>query len=125
VQRVVHFEFNVADPERSQAFFSDVFGWKVSKWEGGQDYWLATTGAEDDAGIDGAIMRAGDGAPRTVNTIEVASVDEAAAKVTAAGGEVVVPKQPIPGVGHIAYCTDPSGLVFGIYEADEQAQAPA
>src|SRR6266508_4474019 len=79
--------------------------------------------AEEDAGIDGAIMRSHDDAPRTVNTIEVASVDETAARVTAAGGEVVVPKQAIPGVGHIAYCTDPSGLTFGIYQADEQAQA--
>jgi predicted enzyme related to lactoylglutathione lyase len=123
VHRVIHFELNVSDPEGSQAFFSDVFGWKVSKWQGGQDYWLVTTGAEEDAGIDGAIMRSHDDAPRTVNTIEVASVDETAARVTAAGGEVVVPKQAIPGVGHIAYCTDPSGLTFGIYQADEQAQA--
>ena len=123
MHRVIHFELNVSDPERSQAFFSDVFGWKVSRWEGGPDYWLATTGAEEDAGIDGAIMRSRDDTPRTVNTIEVASVDEAAAKVTAAGGQVVVPKQVIPGVGWVAYCTDPSGLMFGIYQADERAQA--
>jgi predicted enzyme related to lactoylglutathione lyase len=123
VHRVVHFELNTSDPERSEAFFSEVFGWKVSKWEGGPDYWLATTGAEGDAGIDGAIMRSQDGAPRTVNTIEVASVDEAAERVVAAGGQVVVPKQAIPGLGHFAYCTDPTGLIFGIYHADEQAQA--
>jgi hypothetical protein len=121
VHRVVHFEFNTSDPERSDAFFSEVFGWKVSKWEGGPDYWLATTGPEGDVGIDGAIMRSQDGTPRTVNTIEVASVDEAAERVAAAGGQVVVPKQAIPGMGYFAYCTDPTGLIFGIYHADEQA----
>ena len=115
MHRVVHFEFNTSDPERSDAFFSEVFGWKVSKWEGGPDYWLATTGPEGDVGIDGAIMRSQDGTPRTVNTIEVASVDEAAERVAAAGGQVVVPKQAIPGMGYFAQFRDCEGNRVGLW----------
>jgi uncharacterized protein len=63
----------------------------VSRWEGTEDYWLVSTDGDGGAGIDGAIMRSRDGAPRTVDTVQVDSVDEVAAKVTAAGGRVVVP----------------------------------
>jgi uncharacterized protein len=57
-----------------------------------------------------------------VNTVQVDSVDEAAAKVSAAGGQVVVPKMAVPGVGWLAYATDPNGLIFGIHQPDLQAR---
>jgi predicted enzyme related to lactoylglutathione lyase len=31
-------------------------------------------------------------------------------------GKVVVPPMTIPGVGDLAYCTDPDGHIFGIIE---------
>ncbi len=39
--RVVHFEINADDPERAAKFYQNVFGWKIKKWEGPIDYWLA------------------------------------------------------------------------------------
>ena len=32
--RVVHFEIESNDPGKAAAFYQDVFGWKVIKWEG-------------------------------------------------------------------------------------------
>jgi predicted enzyme related to lactoylglutathione lyase len=32
------------------------------------------------------------------------------------GGKVLVPKTPIPGVGHFAMFTDPEGIVLGIMQ---------
>jgi predicted enzyme related to lactoylglutathione lyase len=43
------------------------------------------------------------------------------AKVIAAGGEVVVPRMTIPGIGHQAYCKDPEGNLFGIHQVDPSA----
>jgi predicted enzyme related to lactoylglutathione lyase len=57
-----------------------------------------------------------------VNTIGVPSVDEFIKKVEAAGGKVIAPKMPIPGVGWFAYCTDTEGNLFGIMESDEKAK---
>jgi uncharacterized protein len=57
-----------------------------------------------------------------VNTVQVDSVDEAAAKVSAAGGQVVAPKVAVPGVGRLVYATDPNGLIFGIHQPDPQAR---
>lgn len=32
--RVVHFEINAAHPDPAIRFYTEVFGWKIQKWEG-------------------------------------------------------------------------------------------
>lgn len=115
---MVHFEFDSSNASSSVQFFSDVFGWKVDRW-GDEEYWLLGTG--DGPGIDGAVTPSRDGQARTVNTVEVESVDETARRVTEAGGAVVVAKMAVAGVGWVIYCTDPGGVLFGCMESDESA----
>ena len=117
-QRVVHFEIVAEQPERALRFYADTFGWKANKWEGPEEYWLLTTGEEGQIGINGGLGRAADMnlAPCTVNTIQVPSVEEAAARVTQHGGTVVVPKFPLPSIGYLAYCKDTEGITFGLIE---------
>jgi uncharacterized protein len=67
-------------------------------------------------------MRSPDTDSRTVNTIQVSSVDDYIAKITAAGGEIVVPKMAIPGIGYVAYGKDPAGVLFGIMHPDPSAK---
>ncbi len=117
MSRVIHFEINADNPERAVKFYSTVFGWKIEKWSDGQPYWLATTGAEGEMGINGAI-KPRDDKQTTVNTIGVASVDESLRAIEKAGGKVVQPKMPIPGIGEFAYCQDTEGNVFGILKPD-------
>ena len=120
MSRVIHFEVLAEDPERATAFYSNVFGWEINKWDGPEDYWLVTTGAEDTPGINGAIAHSR-GEAVAVNTIEVASIDEFAEKVMANGGQVVIPKMSIPGVGYQVYCKDTEGIVFGLHQVDPAA----
>jgi uncharacterized protein len=120
--RPIHFEMGVVEPERAIQFYESVFGWKAMKWDGPMPYWLITTGPETEPGINGGIMVHQDAKPRTVNTIGVESVDDFAAKVIAAGGQVAVPKMAIPGVGWLAYCLDTEGNLFGIHQMDASAQ---
>src|SRR5438132_936532 len=82
-----------------------VFGWESSQWGGPMDYWLVKTGS-DGPGIDGGILRYQDKMPRTINSVEVKSVDEYMEKATRNGGKVAKPKMSIPGVGYQAYFTD-------------------
>lgn len=118
--RVVHFEIPVDDPERAVAFYQDVFGWKIEKWDSPFDYWLVTTGAGEDPGIDGGITRRGD-IGVTTNTVDVDDIDKYVGRVVAAGGTVLAPKTAVPGVGYLAYCVDPDGNFFGLMQADENA----
>ena len=121
--RVIHFEIPTDNPERAVDFYREIFGWQFQKWNGPQEYWLVTTGPDGQPGINGGLLRRpkGPGAG-TVNTIDVASVDEAVAAIEKAGGKNVVPKMAIPGVGYLAYCADPDGNVFGIMHEDRGAK---
>ncbi len=73
--RPVHFELPAADPERAARFYTDVFGWTIEKWEGPVEYWLVTTGEEDEPGINGGIMRPQGPEATTVNTVGVDDLD--------------------------------------------------
>ena len=111
--RVVHFEISADQPVRAAEFYEKVFDWKINKWDGPQEYWLAVTGADGTPGINGGILKGGGG---TVNSIEVDSIDDFVAKTTASGGKVAMPKFEIPGVGHMAYCLDTEGNTFGLFQ---------
>lgn len=124
--RVVHFEIHAEDPERAIKFYETVFGWQIARWEGPVDYWLITSGPDQEPGIDGAIIRRMGAAPVEgqsvngfVNTITVASIDAAEKAIPAAGGEQVVPRQEFPGVGKVSYFRDTEGNVFGAMEPAE------
>ena len=120
--RVVHFEMGAQDPERCAKFFTDVFGWKVMKWEGPAPYWLCMTGPLGGLGINGGILRHKDGAARTINTIQVDSIEDIVDRVKKAGGDLIVPKMAIDGVGWLAYCKDTEGNMFGIMVNDPAAK---
>lgn len=125
--RVIHFEIHAENPERAIKFYKSLLGWEFQKWEGPMDYWLITTGPAGSPGINGGLIRRqgtidGTAVIGYVCTVDVTSVDEYAKKITAAGGQIVVPKMPIPGVGWLAYAKDPEGNIFSIMHADTAAK---
>jgi uncharacterized protein len=53
MSRVNHFEIYTENPEAVRPFYENVFGWKFSKFEGGPiEYWLVTTGDDNEPGIN-------------------------------------------------------------------------
>jgi hypothetical protein len=125
--RVIHFEIHAADPERAIAFYRALFAWEFNRWGGEIEYWLVKTGPGDQPGIDGGLIRRrgeidGTAVIAYVCTIDVASVDEAARRAVELGGEVVVPKMPIPGVGWLVYAKDTEGNIFGCMQSDPAAR---
>jgi uncharacterized protein len=118
--RVVHFEISADDAERAVKFYTDVFGWEIKKWDGPLEYYLVNTGSEG-PGINGGVFKR-KGPVGHVNTVGVPNVDEFAAKITASGGQVVVPKMTIPGIGYLIYCKDTEDSVFGILQPDTAAK---
>lgn len=120
--RVVHFEIEAENLERAIKFYQTVFGWKIEKWKGPVDYWLITTGKENEPGIDGGLSKRTEAAPSTVNTIDVPSVDDYIRKIESNGGSITRPKRAVPGEGWMAYFKDPEGNIFGIMERDESAR---
>jgi predicted enzyme related to lactoylglutathione lyase len=121
MNRPIHFEIPAEKPERAMQFYETVFGWKFEKWNGPMEYWVIRTG-DGGVGIDGGLMPRRDPAQPCVNTIDVPDLNATMGVVEGAGGQCVVPKMPVPGVGWLAYFKDTEGHIFGAMQADPSAK---
>ena len=121
MSRITHFELPTTDLAVSRKFYETVFGWKLTKWEGPMDYWLISTGDPATPGIDGGLGGAANEFKGTVNTVEVANIDETIAKALANGAQIVMPKDAIPGMGWLAYIREPGGAAMGLMQMDPGA----
>jgi len=130
---IIHFEIQAKNVETLKRFYENVLGWKIIKSSiPGMDYWLIHTVPTDEKGmlknpgVNGGLY------PRTpewagvnqVNYISVENIDEYIAKVTAAGGKILIAKQQIPTVGSIAIAADPEGNAFGLIQPEMPPTPP-
>jgi predicted enzyme related to lactoylglutathione lyase len=67
--------------------------------------------------INGGLFQRPQDAPNPTIYVGVQSVDQAIAKVKAAGGRVVTPRTPIPQMGAYARVADTEGNVIGLFES--------
>jgi len=112
---IVHFEINSKDPQRAKKFYSSVFGWKYKDSDiPGIEYYII-----DGVTPGGAINPQTD--PSTTKALTIYfgtdNIDASLKKIRDAGGKVEE-KQPIPGQGWFAGCTDPDGNAFSLFQSD-------
>ncbi|SFN54781.1 VOC family protein [Mycetocola miduiensis] len=122
VSRVIHFEIPIDDPPRAGTFYQNVFGWTVSK-QGPVDYWTMTTGAPPGPGAEGALALRSEAPDGVLVYIRVDEIDDALAKIEAAGGERISEKTPVPGFGWTATFRDSEGNLLGLFQ-EEDSEAP-
>jgi len=110
-------------PRRGEPLLRRRLRWRLEPF-GDVGYLLAATtptgpdGRPTEPGaINGALMQREPDAPAPVPVVGVDSVEDALARVEAAGGAVVRPKAEIPSMGWYAYVRDPEGTVIGLWEA--------
>ncbi len=128
MNRPVHFEIHADDMDRCEKFYTELFGWKFTKREGGDaEYRMIVTG--EGIGINGGMVKRigrtptqDDPVKGNVCTMEVESVDSMTEKAVALGAIVAVPKMPIPGMGWLAYLIDTEKNIFGIMHNDTSAK---
>ena len=123
MDKVVHFEIPFDDKKRAMKFYAEAFGWKLTDMAE-MMYVMAETTAVNEkqmprepGAINGGLFQRPKEAPNPVVYVGVSSVDQALKKAQAAGGKVVTPKTPIPGMGAFARVTDTEGNVVGIFES--------
>jgi len=121
--RPIHFEIPAENPERLTQFYQTVLGWTFQKWEGGDmPYWLITTGPDSERGINGGMMPRQSPQQPCVNTVDVANLDETLAKAVANGAQIALPRMAVPGMGWLAYISDPEGHMLGMMQMDPAAK---
>lgn len=118
--KFVHIDISADDPKRAADFYASVFGWKTQKLPGPMGYWLVST-SDDESAVGAGIGKRDAPWQSVAPTIEVASVDDFTSKIEAAGGTIIVPKSPMPGVGYLATFKDTEGNVMAILEPEAGA----
>ncbi len=121
--KVVHFELPYDDAERARRFYSQAFGWSLMPMPE-LDYTIASTGPMSDSGqptepgyVNGGLLsRSQAASPGPVVVVDVEDIDTALATVESAGGETVVGRTPVGGMGFTAYVRDPEGNVIGLWQ---------
>jgi len=121
--KVVHFEIPFDDKKRAMTFYADVLGWKLTDMEQ-MNYVMAESVATDattrmpkePGAINGGLFQRPKEAPHPTIYVAVDSIDAALEKVKGAGGKVVTPNTPIPGMGAFARVADTEGNVIGLFQ---------
>ena len=123
MDKVVHFEIPFENKDRAMKFYSQSFGWQLQDMPE-MNYVMANTVATgpdyrptEPGAINGGLFARPKEAPSPCIYVGVASVEEAIKKVQAAGGKVVTPKTPIPGMGAYGRIADTEGNIIGLFEA--------
>lgn len=108
------------DADAAADFYGRVMGWTAT--EPGPD---DGTGGyrmfqQDGKNIGGLMPQMEEGQPTVWSTyVSVTDADETAEKVKAAGGKVMVEPMDVMDLGRMAVFVDPTGAVFGIWQAKE------
>ena len=110
-------ELSTPDTDASAAFYRGLMGW--SRTEPGPvdetgGYSMFLQGDQTVAGLMGHMQ---EGQPTAWSTyISVADADATATRVEAAGGTVAVAPMDVMDLGRMAFFTDPTGAMFGVWE---------
>jgi predicted enzyme related to lactoylglutathione lyase len=118
---IVHFEIPADDVEKIIKFYTSLFGWKTEKVPDMEYYAVSTVPMDEKGnllrqGVNGGIYKKDQSQQQPINYIGVESVAEYSKKITDLGGQILLPKTEIPGMGWFAIAKDPEGNVFGLFE---------
>lgn len=111
---IEHFEIPVDDINRAQNFYKDLFGWEItSAGPNFADYLIVNTGK---GSIGGGMMKRSNPEQQILNYITTENIDEALTKLEKLGGQILMPKMPIEGIGWNAVVKDTEGNHFGLFQ---------
>ena len=116
---VVWFEIGVSDLERAKKFYSDVFQIDMQFVDmPDSPMYMMGSGAEGTAGAGGALVKSADNIPSATGTMVYFYCDDVAieaARVEAAGGQLILPKMSLGEFGFMAQFIDTEGNKIGMH----------
>ena len=123
----IWYELITTNVDQARQFYGAVVGWTIDVEASGATDYLMITDANGAAGgvlPMTADMAAQGGQSQWIGYINVADVDDAAARVVADGGVVFMPSTSMPGVGRFAMLADPQGVPFYLMTPTPPPGAP-
>jgi uncharacterized protein len=114
----VHVELNTNDVPKAKAFYGELFDWKLEDMPGPQPYTMIGVGDGTGGGITQHPMS---GQPSAwIAYVDVDNVADSTKKAQALGATIIRDVTEIPGYGAFSIIADPTGGVFGLWQATNQ-----
>ena len=114
-------ELMTSDPVAAKQFYAPLFGWswRDDPMPDGSTYTMCQSGGRDVAAIYKMMKEQADQGipPNWFPYVAVADADEAATAAVTLGGTVTVPPFDVMDYGRMAVIQDPTGAVFGVWQA--------
>jgi uncharacterized protein len=114
-------ELHTADPAAAGSFYQAVFGWVTQDVPMGTFNYalIRPSGGGEDSSQGGIVPIDPEMAAAGMTThwrpyFEVADCDAVTATTSERGGTVAMPPEDVPGVGRMAWLTDPAGAAFAV-----------
>jgi len=105
------------DPAGAAKFYSDLFGWQITKEEHDESGYLhIKNGADFIGGMPPAKHRQPSMPAHWLLYFQVASCDESSAKAKVLGGHFYVEPMTVEKVGRMSVIADPQGAVFALFQ---------
>ena len=120
--RVVHFEIPYDNEARAHAFYTQVFGWTMTRLPD-MRYVLTTTGPSEQGPpsepgfINGGLLERGLPVGGPVIVMDVADIEVSLREIERLGGTTVSGKQPVADMGYSAYFRDTEGNLLGLWQS--------
>ncbi|WP_327004344.1 VOC family protein [Dactylosporangium sp. NBC_01737] len=105
------------DPQRAAAFYHKVFGWALPT-DNDRHCWVITP--SDDPRLRVAAEPDGIAIP----TVHVEDLDATTRAARTAGGEILIARMPLTGVGWLVCLADTEGNLIGVMRDDPDARWP-
>jgi len=120
-------DLQTTDQAAAKDFYGGLFGWTYDDQPMGEGavYSMAMLGSDPVAAIapQSPELKAASAPPMWNTYLAVDSVDDAAAKVEAAGGQVAMPPFDVMDAGRMAFVLDPSGAAVALWQANQHIGA--
>jgi predicted enzyme related to lactoylglutathione lyase len=109
-------DLSADDVDRARAFYAGLFGWKIPPGPAeAAGYAMATVGGRTVAGL--GPQTGAPGAPAAWLTYLAAEdADATAARILAAGGQLLAEPFDVTDLGRMAVAADPAGAAFGLWQ---------
>jgi uncharacterized protein len=123
---IVHWDIVADDVGKIVDFYKSLMSWKIERYPGTEtsemEYWLVST-SDDPAAVGGGIGKKQMPEQTGMNYFNAEGGLEAFnQRVKDKGGQVIMEKMPVPGMGYFSVCVDPEGNAFGGWVTDENAK---
>jgi len=117
-------DLSTPDAAASAGFYGGLMGWSATEPDASGETGGYQLFQQDGQTVAGLMPQTAEGQPTAWATyVSVDDADATAAKVSEAGGAVILPPMDVTDLGRMAMFADPTGAVFGIWQPREFAGA--